>query len=183
MHHAGTVELLERDRELEQLDRLVTDACAGRGRLVLVEGPPGIGKTSLLEAARDRARERDMTVLAARASELDRDFPFGVVRQLFEPLVAAAAAPRRATLLHGAAALAAPLLGGGAPEPAAGKATGDPALRLFHALYWLTANLAARRPLLLARLLIYAAAKPYRLTGNERHVSRPGKSTRNRLWR
>ncbi|TMM04032.1 MAG: LuxR family transcriptional regulator [Actinobacteria bacterium] len=150
MHHAGTVELLERDRELEQLDRLVTDACAGRGRLVLVEGPPGIGKTSLLEAARDRARERDMTVLAARASELDRDFPFGVVRQLFEPLVAAAAAPRRATLLHGAAALAAPLLGGGAPEPAAGKATGDPALRLFHALYWLTANLAEQTPAALA---------------------------------
>src|SRR5689334_13745486 len=36
-------ELLEREDELRELDRAVGDACAGRGRLVLIEGPPGIG--------------------------------------------------------------------------------------------------------------------------------------------
>src|SRR3954468_6361663 len=104
--------LLERDEELRELDLLLDEALGGRGRVALIEGPPGIGKTQLLEAVRGRARERGATVLSARASELDRDFPFGVVRQLFEPLLAGAAAAangRRASLLQGAAALASPL--------------------------------------------------------------------------
>src|ERR671915_1028213 len=95
--------LLEREGELKQLDRVVEDACAGLGRLVLIEGPPGIGKSRLLEAVRARARERGMLALSARVSELDREFPFGVIRQLFEPLVVSADAERRATLLDGAA--------------------------------------------------------------------------------
>jgi DNA-binding CsgD family transcriptional regulator len=138
--------LLERVSELEQLDRLVSEACAGRGRLVLVEGPPGIGKSRLLEAARVRARDRGMVVLSARASELDREFPLGVVRQLFEPLVVSADAERRATLLHGAAGLAAPLLGHALPEREAAAPGADQSLAHFHALYWLTANLAEEAP-------------------------------------
>jgi DNA-binding CsgD family transcriptional regulator len=138
--------LLEREGELQQLDALVDEACTGRGRVVLIEGPPGIGKTQLLDAARARARERDMAVLAARATELDRDFPFGAVRQLFEPLIASADPGRRAALLHGAARFAAPLLGAEGPEPGAG----DPSFTRFHALYWLTANLADEAPLALA---------------------------------
>src|SRR2546428_8116197 len=126
MQHTDTQALLERERELTELGRLVEQAYAGRGRLVLVEGPPGIGKTRLLEAARLRAGERGMVVLSARASELDRAFPFGVVRQLFEPLLASAHAGQRATLLHGAAGLAAPLLGHGSPDRAAAGAAADP---------------------------------------------------------
>src|ERR671915_281077 len=67
--------LLEREGELKQLDRVVEDACAGLGRLVLIEGPPGIGKSRLLEAVRARARERGMLALSARVSELDRELP------------------------------------------------------------------------------------------------------------
>ena len=37
-----------------------------------------------------------MLVLRARGGEYERDFPYGVVRQLFEPLLAATAAPRGA---------------------------------------------------------------------------------------
>ncbi|HEX2085365.1 MAG TPA: AAA family ATPase [Solirubrobacteraceae bacterium] len=144
MQHTVTPGLLERERELEQLRALADDACAGRGRLAVVEGPPGIGKTRLLGVARACAGERDMAVLSARASELDRDFPFGIVRQLFEPLLAAAEPRRRARLLEGAAGLAAPLLGRGGEQPEAE----EPAH--FHALYWLTANLAAEGPALLA---------------------------------
>src|SRR4051794_40159857 len=148
MQRTDTAALLERERELTGLDRLVHDACEGRGRLVLVEGPPGIGKTRLLEEARVRASERGMVVLSARASELDREFPFSVVRQLFEPLVAGADAARRSALLHGAAALAAPLLGYGSPAP--DGPGGDPSSAHFHALYWLTANLADQAPVALA---------------------------------
>src|SRR3954454_12905649 len=107
------MQLLERDEELCELGLLLDEAFGGgHGRLVLLEGPPGIGKTQLLDTLRGSARERGARVLSARASELDRDFPFGVVRQLFEPLVAGATASQRANgrpaagLLDGAAALA-----------------------------------------------------------------------------
>src|SRR4051794_39966 len=139
--------LLERDGELDELERLVDEACAGRGRLVLVEGPPGIGKTRLLEAVRNRSRRRHMAVLAARASELDRDFPFGMARQLYGPIVAAAEEEPRARLLAGAAGPAG-ALGAGAARPTPPdepQHAADPPT-LFHALYWLTPNPAEGAP-------------------------------------
>ncbi|MFN2616089.1 MAG: BREX system ATP-binding domain-containing protein, partial [Thermoleophilaceae bacterium] len=144
MQQTEVAAVLERERELTQLDRLVDEVRDGQGRLVLVEGPAGIGKTRLLEEVRALARERGLIVLSARASELDREFPFGIVRQLFEPLIAGVDAKRRAKLLHGAAGLAAPLLGRGGPEQEAPDR--DPSLAHFHALYWLTANLAEEEP-------------------------------------
>jgi DNA-binding CsgD family transcriptional regulator len=128
--------LLERDRELAALDRLIDDAADGRGRVVLIEGPAGIGKSRLLAEARARAGDR-MTVLTARCSELERDFSFGAVRQLLEPvgsrerLLAGAAAPAEAVL-------AAP---GGAAEGS---------FAILHGLYWAVLNLAEDRPVLLA---------------------------------
>jgi len=43
-------QVMGRDGELEILTSLARDAASGRGRLVLIEGEPGIGKTSLLRA-------------------------------------------------------------------------------------------------------------------------------------
>src|SRR5438445_8429188 len=149
MQHTHNAALLEREDEQQQLDRLVDDASSGRGRVVLVEGPPGIGKTRLLEVARVNARERGMVALSARASELDRDFPFGVVRQLFEPLLASADAARCTALLRGAAGGGGPLLGRGSPERDATATGGDPSVAQFHSLYWLTANLAEEAPVAL----------------------------------
>jgi len=80
--------LLERDDELEHVEAALAQARAGRGRIVVVEGPAGIGKTALLAAARTAAADEGMRVLRARANELERDFVFGVVRQLFEPPLA-----------------------------------------------------------------------------------------------
>ena len=56
--------LLERDAELEAVEAALTAAAAGSGRLVLVEGPAGKGKTALLAAARHRARRAGIRVLA-----------------------------------------------------------------------------------------------------------------------
>jgi tetratricopeptide (TPR) repeat protein len=133
--------LLDRDRELAALDELVAEAAAGSGRLVLIEGPAGIGKSGLLADLRERARPR-LHVLTARASELEREFAFGVVRQLFEAEVAERGEPA----LAGAAAAGAPVFGGGpAPEGESGAS-----FAALHGLYWLALNLAAERPLLLA---------------------------------
>jgi DNA-binding CsgD family transcriptional regulator len=138
--------LLERDGELASLESLIDDAAAGRARLALVEGPAGIGKTSLMLEARRRAGEAGMRALAARGSELERQFPFGVVRQLFEPLLVDP--ERRKQALSGAAVTAATVFE--APVDGEGELSGDGSFAVLHGLYWLTVNLSAESPLLLA---------------------------------
>jgi predicted ATPase len=141
------VDLLERDTELAVIEDLI-GAAAGGGRLLAIEGPPGIGKTSLVAETKARGEGAGMDVLGARGSELERAFSYGVVRQLFEPFLAGLPEDERSELLAGAASLATPVL-----DPAwltAAPATADVSLATLHGLYWLVASLAARRPLLLA---------------------------------
>ncbi len=139
--------LLERDRELAELEEIV-GAVAGPGtRMALIEGPPGIGKTTLLAEVRRDASERGLRVLHARCSELEREFPFGVVRQLFEPELVDPAA--RAGALAGAAGTAAPLFGT-LLEDAGATGQEDTGFAALHGLYWLTLNLAGEQPLLLS---------------------------------
>jgi hypothetical protein len=80
---------------------------------------------------------------------LERDFAFGVVRQLFEPALADASEFQRADLLEGAAGRAAGLLAlPGAPPADGPQGPGvDPSFAILHGLYWLCANLAAAGPL------------------------------------
>ena len=56
MSPAWTTALLERERELAALDRLVDDARGGPRRVALIEGPAGIGKTPPARRARASAR-------------------------------------------------------------------------------------------------------------------------------
>ena len=104
MSHPGRAELLlERDRELESLRAALAEAASGEGRLALVEGPAGIGKSRLLAELRAAAEEDGARVLTARGSELEREFPFGVVRQLFEPALARRRARERCAGRRGGA--------------------------------------------------------------------------------
>jgi DNA-binding CsgD family transcriptional regulator len=141
--------LLERAEELTALDAAIADAVAGSGRLVLIEGSAGIGKSSLLAEGRSRAADAGMTVVSARGSELERAFSYGVVRQLFEGVLAHAGEEPREKLLEGAAAHAGRLFD---PERLADEppANEDAAFALLHGLYWLTLNLAESGPLLIA---------------------------------
>jgi DNA-binding CsgD family transcriptional regulator len=141
--HAGarTPTLLERSAERRVLRAAIDSARAGRGRLVLVRGAAGLGKSALLAAAAAIAAERDLKVLVARGSELEVQLAFGLVLQLFERPLASTPPELRDSLLSGAARLSAPLFGEGPSDlPAAG---------LVHGLHWLTSNLAERQPLLL----------------------------------
>lgn len=61
---AAASPLLERGAELAEIDALVNDARDGAGRLVLIEGPPGIGKTRLLAETREHAGELGSDVAA-----------------------------------------------------------------------------------------------------------------------
>jgi DNA-binding CsgD family transcriptional regulator len=134
--------ILERDAELAAAAAAIAAATAGRGTVVLAEGPAGIGKTTLLRAACSAVS--GARVLTARGLALERDFPFGIVRQLFDPVRFSAPA-EWGLLLDGAAALAGRVFDGGDP----GVVEDDVPYATMHGLYWLAANLAAARPLII----------------------------------
>jgi hypothetical protein len=120
---------------------------AGDGRFVVVEGGAGIGKTRLLSEARALAADMAMRTLVARGGELEREFAFGLVRQLFEPVLAAVSAEERAELFSGAAALSAPLFA--SVKLVDASATGEVSFPILHGLYWLAVNVASAEPALL----------------------------------
>jgi tetratricopeptide (TPR) repeat protein len=146
--------LLERERELVEIWELIERPGSGSGSLLVVEGPAGTGKTSLVRAAHALARERGFCVLSARGSDLERDFAYGVVRQLLEPRLVAAPARERAALLQAAAGLATviPEVDGSWPESdGAGAAPADHRSFLaLDGLYRLCVDLAALGPLLIS---------------------------------
>ena len=113
-------------------------ARSGAGALLLIEGPAGIGKTALADAARARAVRDGMRVLHARATGLEQAFPFGVVQQCLAPVVRRA--EDRERLLQGAAALAGPVL---LAVPEDGPA---PPAGLLYGLFWLVSSLADETP-------------------------------------
>ena len=127
--------ILERDAELAALAAAVAAAEAGHGSLVLVEGPAGIGKTTLLRAA---CRGPGARVLTARGLALEQGFGYGIVRQLLDPVRG------EDGLMDGAAALAARVF----DWAEAGPVEDDVAYATMHGLYWMVANLGG--PLVLA---------------------------------
>jgi DNA-binding CsgD family transcriptional regulator len=146
---SGRTLLLEREAQVAALEALAEAAHSGGGRFAVIEGSPGIGKTRLLAEARAVAGSAGMRVLAARGGELEGEFAYGIVRQLFEPLLASASADLRAELLSGPAALMEPLFGASrlAASPDAPPAEGS--FAILHGLYWLAANVAFQQPTLL----------------------------------
>ena len=138
-HAIGLARLVEREAELRSMKALLGEVAAGSGRALIIRGPAGIGKTSLTRQLAEMAKLAGFTSLSASASELERDFSFGCVRQLFERLV------------HGDDAV-------GIKEPFSGDARSAQAVfgsttessyptsgfDTLHGLYWMTAELAAR---------------------------------------
>src|SRR5665647_2570474 len=135
--------MLERERELDTIAGLIRAARQGAGGAVLITGEAGIGKTALIAAAGALAAQAGMAVRSARAGELESEFAWGVVRQLFTG--PAASADSDDDVFAGAAALARPALGIGSAASAV-----DASYATLHGLYWLTVNLAQRSPLLLS---------------------------------
>ena len=136
--------LLEREHEVDGLRAGLSQACAGDGSMLLIEGPPGVGKTALVRQARAEAERTGVTPLEATGSELEQPFAFGVVRQLLEPVIRREAG--RTDLFAGGAGPAARLFEPDEP-PARHAEVGFEAL---HSLYWLVVNITDRTPLLVS---------------------------------
>ena len=135
-------DLVERDSELAAIEAFVR-----RGGVMLIEAGAGVGKTAMLEAACALARREQRIVLRARASDLERDFAFGVARQLFERRCAEATADERDALLAGPARAVVTLF---QRDDDSSNAEQDTGFAVLHGLYWLTINLADHARLLLA---------------------------------
>jgi DNA-binding CsgD family transcriptional regulator len=144
---------LAREKELDVLRRRVSDAVAGRGALLTLSGPPGVGTTRLAREAADRAGAAGMSVAwgECRAGLLDR--PFGALAEAIEN--AALTMPRDQVLADlgtdaGPLLRICPGLAAALPTlvPAVPLEPVDERLRLGEALFgWLT-RMAARTPLL-----------------------------------
>jgi class 3 adenylate cyclase/DNA-binding CsgD family transcriptional regulator len=139
-------QLLERAGELAALDNAIAATGTSRGRLVVIEGPAGIGKSTVLAEGRERAAASGFSVFHARGSELESAFSFGVVRQLFESAIAHDDPNREGSLLAGAAVHAGRLF---RDDVENAQVNEDVAFSVLHGLYWLTLNLTESRPLVI----------------------------------
>ncbi len=79
---AAPARLVARESEL---DAIRTRLASGQpGQAVMLEGAPGVGKTSLMEQSIAEARERGVRVLVARGSGAEAEFPFAALIDLFD---------------------------------------------------------------------------------------------------
>jgi class 3 adenylate cyclase len=136
--------LEERDGARARLTAALEDAAAGHGSVVSIAGDAGFGKSALLRALAEEARQAGFPVLTAHGSEIERPFAFGVVRQLFEPTVSRLSPGTRARLVEPHAAR---VLGLGGGLDGAGDETAVHAA--YSALQRLTVGLAEDTALVL----------------------------------
>ena len=138
--------LIERDAERVQIDRALAGAQSGHGRTVLIYGHSGVGRSSLLRAAALDAESRDIVVLQASGSELERSYGFGIVSQLLEARIAGLSPAQQRALLEHAGPAAQAALGIGPPMPGVSAAGFDQ----IGGVHRLVVSLASIDPLLLA---------------------------------
>jgi DNA-binding CsgD family transcriptional regulator len=139
--------LLERGFALEAIADAIERARAGRGSAILVQGRHGLGKSHLLASAKTLARQEGLRVLSGAGLELEQDFDYGVVLQLFDPALKYASDEERSELLTGPAQDAGAVI---SPGRRLGRRPAKDSFRTLRGLYWLAANLAESRPMMLA---------------------------------
>jgi DNA-binding CsgD family transcriptional regulator len=122
----GPGDLLEREIALGAISEALGDVGRGGGAVVLLVGPAGIGKTSLVQAGTRAALQAGFRVGSAVGSPMESGLPFGLVGQAIVELG-----------------------GSGVDDVAELQRLGDPSARLYRIFRWLI-DAAADAPLLLA---------------------------------
>lgn len=143
LHHtaesARPSALREREGEVAAIERAVNRAAGGVGTVVSIEGPAGIGKSRLLQAAAEIAERRGSRVLSAAGRPAEQALGYGVVVQLFERPWLALDVAEQARLLDGPASPAARLISGG-------DTNGSEELTIIRGLLRYAGDLAVQRP-------------------------------------
>jgi DNA-binding CsgD family transcriptional regulator/RecA/RadA recombinase len=142
-HALTSGRLLEREAELDEL-RSAVRGCSTKGRVVAISGPPGSGKTALLDAACRLASDAGVEAYRCRGSELEQGFAFGATRQLFERPLALLDDAAAGRLRDGAGARGWETIDGSETSP-----TPD-AFAALHGLYWLFTGMVEDRPAMIA---------------------------------
>jgi predicted ATPase len=126
--------LYGRDVERNAIGALLDGAASSRSGALVVRGEAGIGKTALLEDARERAGA--MHVLAVRGVESESELPFAGLHQLLRPALTLVdqLPPPQARALRGALGLS--------------ERTGDDRFLISAACVTLLSELSERRPVL-----------------------------------
>jgi DNA-binding SARP family transcriptional activator len=141
--------MVGRADQVAVLARALAATVAGRGRLVLLAGEPGVGKTRLAE---ELARRADGAAVAwGRCGEEPGAPPFWPWTQVLRGLLVDLAGERQRALLAGHVAELGPLLPDLAGEPAAAPPVVDVEVvrfRVCRAVVAVLRRLAADRPLL-----------------------------------
>ena len=99
--------LYGRDPERSRIGELLDGARASRSGVLVISGEPGVGKSALMEDARDQAG--DMLVLSSAGVESEAQLPFAALHQTVHPVLGhVERLPQpQAAALHGALGLAA----------------------------------------------------------------------------
>jgi class 3 adenylate cyclase/tetratricopeptide (TPR) repeat protein len=84
---------VERDAERASLRRLVDDALAGDGRLGLIAGEPGVGKSRLVAEIGEEAQARGMQVLTGRCVEMSGAPPYLPYVEIIELAISSPRSP------------------------------------------------------------------------------------------
>jgi DNA-binding CsgD family transcriptional regulator len=146
--------LIGRAAAVEGLRRLVDATAEGAGRVALVSGEAGIGKSRLVGEARGYAGERGFLVLEGACFPRDRTSPYAPILDLLRGRLLAESAGAAAEVVGSFALELYPLLPDLVRKPAgAGGGTAEPEQerrRLFAALAYCLAGPNTDRPLLLA---------------------------------
>lgn len=142
--------LAERQPVIDRLTAAVRATKSGRGGLLTVEAEAGCGKTRVLGFAAALGEQTGMTVLRGRAMPMERETPYGMVRQLIDPVLAADSPEASAVRMTGPASAAAIALGWGAHVGSSmGPSVEDPTFAVRYGLVALTVELARQAPLML----------------------------------
>lgn len=138
-------EILERDTELDRIAAALDSATKGSGRVIVIEGEAGIGKTALVRETRELAQLRGFGRLQSTGDETETAMAWGVVRQMVERSVSRYSGDVRRAILDGPAGAALEALDV-APDSFAADAE---IARTLHALWWVAIDLSSTRPLLI----------------------------------
>ncbi|WP_372788143.1 AAA family ATPase, partial [Paraconexibacter sp.] len=141
-----------REHELGTLEGAIDAVTDGVGGAVLIQAATGLGKTALLRAGIEMARARELTVLHARATQLDSAYGLGLARQLFGGVLGGTpddgGGDERERVAEQVRRILQPdLIASGTPSSSVDP---DGGFGTLNALYWLLAALAEDRPVVVA---------------------------------
>jgi len=79
--------MIGRDREVRALAERIDAACVREGEALLIRGAPGIGKSSILEAAATHAAARRFQIMSTAGVHSESHLPFAAPHQLLRPVL------------------------------------------------------------------------------------------------